>query len=390
MSMSSTYQSPNVEKDDIFRHMNFSPDRPYNDLPNLPPAVDIESKAVLKACTATRVALAALRQATALIPNPTVLINSIPLLEAQASSEIENIVTTADALFRHAQLESISADPATKEALRYRTALKAGFDSLKKRPLTTRTAEEVCTIIRDVRMTVRKVPGTKLANDATGEIIYTPPEGESRLRDKLANWERFIHDDGDIDPVVRMAVSHYQFEAIHPFTDGNGRTGRVLNLLMLVEQGLLDLPVIYLSRYVIRNKSDYYNALLAVTTHGAWQEWILYMLHATEDTAKWTLAKIEALRKLIEHTAEFARRAAPKQYSRELIDLIFAQPYCRIDNVVAAGIAKRQTASTYLHKLESIGVLEQKQVGLNKLFLNSRFLKMLTQESNGHKRFAAK
>jgi Fic family protein len=318
------------------------------------------------------------------------LINSIPLLEAQASSEIENIVTTTDALFRHAQLESMATDPATKEALRYRTALKAGFDSLKKRPLTTRTAEEVCTIIKNVRMTVRKVPGTKLANNASAEIIYTPPEGESRLRDKLANWERFVHDDGDIDPVVRMAVAHYQFEAIHPFTEGNGRTGRILNLLMLVEQKLLDLPVLYLSRYVIRNKSAYYNALLAVTTRGAWHDWILYMLHATEDTAGWTLAKIEAVRKLIEQTAEFARKAAPKQYSRELVDLIFVQPYCRIDNVVEAGIAKRQTASTYLHKLESIGVLEQKQIGLNKLFLNSRFLKLLTQDSNDYKRFVLK
>jgi Fic family protein len=390
MSKPSTLQSPNVEKTGIFRHMSFTPDRPYNDLPDLPPRVDIESKPVLKACTKTRVALAALRHATALIPNPAVLINSIPLLEAQASSEIENIVTTTDALFRHAQLESLTADPATKEALRYRTALKAGFDSLKKRPLTTRTAEEICTIIRDVRMTVRKVPGTKLANNATGEIIYSPPEGESRLRDKLANWERFIHDDGDIDPVVRMAVSHYQFEAIHPFTDGNGRTGRVLNLLMLVEQGLLELPVLNLSRYVIRTKAAYYNALLAVTTHGDWENWILYMLHATEDTAKWTVAKIEAVRKLIEQTAEFARKAAAKQYSRELVELVFVQPYCRIENVVEAGIAKRQTASTYLHKLEAIGILEQKQIGLKKLFLNSRFLRLLTQESNDSKRFASK
>jgi Fic family protein len=390
MSTPSTLLSPNVEKSDIFRHMNFSPDRPFNDLPDLPPALDIESRAVLKACTETRVALAALRQATALIPNPAVLINSIPLLEAQASSEIENIVTTTDALFRHAQLESMATDPATKEALRYRTALKAGFDSLKRRPLTTRTAEEVCTIIRDVRMTVRKVPGTKLANGATGAIIYTPPEGESRLRDKLANWERFIHDTGDIDPVVRMAVAHYQFEAIHPFIDGNGRTGRILNLLMLVEQDLLDLPVIYLSRYVIRNKSRYYDALLAVTMHGAWQEWILFMLQATEETAKWTIAKIEALRGLIEQTAEFVRKVAPKQYSRELVDLIFVQPYCRIDNVVESGIAQRQTASTYLHKLQSIGVLEQKKIGLNKLFLNSRFLKLLTRDSNDYKRFAVK
>jgi Fic family protein len=390
MSTPSTLQSPYVEKNDIFRHMSFAADAPYNDLPSLPPAVDLETKRVLKACLKARVALAALRQATALIPNPAVLINSIPLLEAQASSEIENIVTTTDALFRHAQLASLAADPATKEALRYRTALKAGFDSLEKRPMTTRTAEEVCTIIKDVQMTVRKVPGTKLANGATGEIIYTPPEGESRLRDKLTNWERFVHGDEDIDPVVRMAVSHYQFEAIHPFTDGNGRTGRVLNLLMLVEQGLLDLPVLYLSRYVIRNKAGYYNALLDVTTRGAWEEWILYMLHATEETAMWTLAKIEAVRKLLEHTADFVRKMAPKQYSRELIELVFVQPYCRIENVVDAGIAKRQTASTYLHGLESVGILQQRQIGLNKLFVNSRFLKLLTSDSNEYKRFGSK
>jgi len=367
--------------------MSFDPSKPYNDLPDLPPPVDIETKTILKTCVRARAALAALRQATALIPNPAVLINTIPLLEAQASSEIENIVTTTDALFRHAQLESLAPDPATKEALRYRTALKAGFDSLRKRPLTTRTAEEVCSTIKGARMAVRKVPGTKLANDATGEVVYTPPEVESRLRDKLANWERFVHDQQDIDPVVRMAVAHYQFEAIHPFTDGNGRTGRVLNLLMLVEQGLLDQPVLYLSRYIIKNKAAYYDHLLSVTTQEGWEPWILYMLRATQETAEWTLAKIDAVRKLIEHTAEYARKAVPKQYSRELIDLIFTQPYCRIENVVGAGIAKRQTASTYLHALEAAGILKEKQIGLNKLFLNSRFLNLLTQEPNDYKRF---
>jgi len=367
--------------------MNFHPSRPFNDLPDLPPAVDLETRAVLKACIKARTALAALRQATALIPNPTVLINTIPLLEAQASSEIENIVTTTDALFRYARLESLSSDPATKEALRYRTALKAGFDSLKKRPLATRTAEEVCSIIKDTRVAVRKVPGTRLASDATGEVIYTPPEVESRLRDKLGNWERFVHDRADLDPVVLMAVAHYQFEAIHPFTDGNGRTGRILNLLMLVEQGLLDQPVLYLSRYIIRNKAAYYDGILSVTTGGMWEPWILYMLRAVEETAEWTLAKIEAVQNLIEDTAEFARTAAPKQYSRELIDLIFVQPYCRIENLVEAGIAKRQTASVYLHNLAAVGILHAEQVGLNKLFLNTRFLKLLTREPNKYPGF---
>jgi Fic family protein len=165
-------------------------------------------------------------------------------------------------------------------------------------------------------MAVRKVPGTRLANDATGEVIYTPPEVESRLRDKLGNWERFVHDAADLDPVIRMAVAHYQFEAIHPFTDGNGRTGRILNLLMLVEQGLLDQPVLYLSRYIIRNKAAYYDGLLSVTTSGQWEPWLLYVLRAVEETAEWTLAKIAAVR-----------------------TLIFVQPYCRIENVVESGIA---------------------------------------------------
>jgi len=184
-----------------------------------------------------------------------------------------------------------------------------------------------------------------------------------------------------------MAVAHYQFEAIHPFTDGNGRTGRILNLLMLVEQGLLDQPVLYLSRYIIRNKAAYYDGILSVTTGGMWEPWILYMLRAVEETAEWTLAKIEAVQNLIEDTAEFARTAAPKQYSRELIDLIFVQPYCRIENLVEAGIAKRQTASVYLHNLAAVGILHAEQVGLNKLFLNTRFLKLLTREPNKYPGF---
>ena len=211
-------------------------------------------------------------------------------------------------------------------------------------------------------MAVRKVPGTRLTHDATGEVIYTPPEVESRLRNKLRNWERFVHDAADLDPVIRMAVTHYQFEAIHPFTDGNGRTGRILNLLMPVEQGLLDQPVLYLSRYIIRNKAAYYDGLLAVSATGKWEPWLRYMLGAVEETAEWTLAKIAAVRTLIEGTADYARKAVPKQYSRELIDLIFVQPHCRIEDVVEAGIARRQTASVYLHSLAKVGILLEKTI----------------------------
>lgn len=360
---------------------DFQPERPYNNLPPLPPKVDIESRPILKACIAARAALGELKQAGGLLPNPTILINTIPLLEARASSEIENIVTTTDRLFRYAQNDREGlADPATKEALRYRTALWRGFQSLKKRPLTTATAVEVCRTIKGVNLDIRRVPGTALANDATGKVIYTPPQGEALLRSLLANWERFLHEADNIDPIIRMAVAHYQFEAIHPFTDGNGRTGRVLNLLFLVEQGLLDSPVLYLSRAIIRRKSDYYRLLRAVTAEGKWEDWILYMLNAVEETACWTTAKIHAIRKLMQDTADYVRQKAPAVYSRELIELIFVQPYCRIGNLVDADIAKRQTASVYLKELCNVGVLKEVKAGREKLFINPRLMTLLTTE----------
>ena len=268
-----------------------------------------------------------------------ILINSIPLLEAQASSEIENVVTTGDRLFRFADAPTeAGVDPATKETLRYRTSLAHGFASLTARPLSTRTAIDICSMIEDVEMEVRRVPGTALVGDRGGAVIYTPPEGEAHLRDLLANWERWLHDHGGVDPLIALAVQHYQFEAIHPFTDGNGRTGRVLNLLFLVDQGLLDIPVLYLSRAVIRRKGDYYRLLLDVTTRGAWGPWLLFMIDAVRETAVWTSAKIRAIRELLDETAAQMRAEAPKVYSRTLAELVFAQPYCRIGNVVDAAL----------------------------------------------------
>jgi Fic family protein len=309
------------------------------------------------------------------------LINTIPLLEAQASSAIENIVTTTDAMFRHAQLHDNTADPATKEALRYRTALRSGYESIKKRPLTTRTAEEICTIIKAAAMTVRRIPGTALANEGSGDIIYTPPVGERLLRDKLGNWEQFIHSKNDLDPIVKMAVAHYQFEAIHPFTDGNGRTGRVINLLMLVQYELLDMPILYLSRYIIHNKGKYYDLLLRVTSEGAWEPWILYMLSATADTAAWTLRKIKAIREHVEATTEIVKKKLPKIYSRELIEVIFVQPYTRIENLIDADIAKRQTASIYLNALVEQKILTSHQYGRTKLFFNPAYMKLLAKDT---------
>jgi len=361
--------------------MPFDPQRPHDDLPALPPAADIESRPLLKACIEARAALAELKSVGAAIPNQAVLINTIPLLEAQASSEIENIVTTSDALFRFAQDEQ-AADPATKEALNYRAALREGFESLAERPLGTGTAVRVCSRLKNRDMDVRRVPGTALKNAATGEVVYTPPQGEALLRGKLANWERFIHDATDIDPLIRMAVAHYQFEAIHPFLDGNGRTGRVLNLLLLVEQGLLDQPVLYLSRHILRHRIDYYRRLLAVTRDGAWQDWITFMLEAVAQTARWTGAKIRAIQALHAQATDFVRTHAPKIYSRELVDALFVQPYCRIQNLVDGSIAKRQTASVYLKQLANLGMLVEVKVGREKLFLHPNFVRLLTSDDH--------
>ena len=359
----------------------WKPDQPYNSLPALPPRVEIETRAVLKQCITARAALAGLKQAAALIPNPAMLINTLPLLEARASSEIENIVTTTDQLFRHLRSEE-QADPATKEALRYSRALFEGFKALKKYPLTTRTAEQICTRIKGVEMTVRRTPGTTLMNDATGETIYTPPEGESLLRDKLADWERFMHNETELDPLIRMAIGHYQFEAIHPFTDGNGRTGRVLNSLFLIQEDLLTLPILYLSRYIIQHKADYYRLLLQVTREEDWESWLLYIIQGVEETAIWTTDKIAAIRALSEHTAEYVRAKLPKVYSHELVNLIFELPYCRISSLTEADIAKRQTASQYLKQLVEIRVLNEVAVAKEKLFIHPKLMQLLTKDSN--------
>jgi Fic family protein len=361
----------------------WNPDRPHNQLPPLPPSGELESRAVLKACITARVALAELKQAAGLIPNQTMLINTIPLLEAKDSSEIENIVTTTDKLFQHAHTDGHGqADPATKEALRYRSALYRGYMSLKERPICTATAVEICRTLKAVDMDIRKTPGTKLHNDRTGEVIYTPPEGEALLRDMLANWERFIHNEVDIDPLIRMAVAHYQFEAIHPFTDGNGRTGRVINILYLIQQDLLQLPILYLSRHIIQNKSDYYRLLLAVTKDHDWESWVLYMLKAVEETSRWTTEKIAAIRSLAEHTTAHMRTILPKIYSRELVDVIFERPYCRISDLVRKGVAKRQSASRYLKELTEKKILREMAVGKEKLFIHPKLMLLLSQDGN--------
>lgn len=357
---------------------------PYNALPPLPPPVDLETKAVLKQCIPARAALAELKRASQQIPNSGVLINTLPLLEAGASSEIENVVTTTDRLFQFRE-ESEQADAATKEALRYSYALLEGYQTLAKHPLSTGTAEAVCSRIKGAEMQVRRVPGTALAKGST--VIYTPPVGEVLIRTLLANWERFLHAKKDLDPLIRMAVGHYQFEAIHPFTDGNGRTGRVLNILFLIHENLLTLPILYLSRYMIQHKADYYRLLRKVTSQQAWEEWVLYVLNGVEETARWTTAKIEAIRRLSAHTAEYVRSERPKIYSRELVDLIFELPYCRIQNLVGVKLAERRAASRYLKQLVEIGVLEERAVGREKLFIHPKLMQLLTRESNSFAKY---
>ena len=354
-------------------------ERPYNALPRLPAAGALETTTVLRACIPARAALGELKKAVELIPNPAMLVGTLPVLEAQASSEIENVVTTADALFQGAS-RGADTDPATKEALRYRRALLDAFERLDARPLSTGSAEAVCSIVMGREMTVRRVPGTALANPSTRDVIYTPPEGEQLIRELLADWERFLHEREAIDPLIRMAAAHYQFEAIHPFTDGNGRTGRILNSLFLVEKGLLPMPILYLSKFILASRPEYYAGLLAVTSGSDWESWLVYMMRGVEETARWTTAKIDAIRRLFDATAALVKKRLPKIYSRELIDVLFEQPYRRIANVVDAGIVERQAASRYLKSLSRIGVLEEHSEGRDKLFIHRQLLELLMSE----------
>lgn len=362
--------------------MSWRADTPYNQLPLLPPLNEhIETLAILRACIKARAALAELKQAGELLPNQGLLINLLPLLEAKDSSEIENIVTTTDKLFQFSDDEQ-NADPATKEALRYRTALREGFMDLKRRPLCTNTAIEVCSALKGSPMEIRRTPGTTIGNQATGETIYTPPVGEGAIRDLLGNWEQFIHAEDELDPLIKMAISHYQFEAIHPFFDGNGRTGRILNVLYLINTELLTLPILYLSRYIVQNKADYYRLLNEVTSAGNWEEWILYVLKGVEQTSQWTHQKIIAIRELMENTTAHIKQELPKIYSYELLQVLFEQPYCRISNLTDKNIVQRQTASNYLKQLADIGVVTEVTTGKEKLFVHTKLMRLMAQDSN--------
>lgn len=353
---------------------------PYNDLPTLPPKSDIETVGVLKLVIEARSALAAMNQATRSMTNTSVLINAIPLLEAQASSEVENIVTTTDELFMHA-FDDTSANAATREALRYRTALFEGFRMVEDRGVVTvHTAREICSTIKRQEMKLRAGSGTYIGNPVTHLASYTPPEGFEVISEKLSDWEMFVNSSKGYDPLIRMAIAHYQFEAIHPFEDGNGRTGRILNVLMLVAAGLLDSPVLYLSRFIINNKNDYYERLLAVTAEGKWTRWVEYMLEGVHQTAQSTLLKIDAIRDLQEVMKVQIGTVLSGGGHIGLLDVLFEQPYCRIANVLDACHVSRPTATNWLNALSSAGILHDFRRGRERIFVNTRFMNLLIND----------
>lgn len=354
--------------------MSWSPDEPYNELPPLPPQTELETVPVLKAVIKARAAVAGLNEALVSLPNPDVFLSSLSILEAQASSEIENIVTTTDELFKAATM-SAGATSATREALRYRTALYEGYAMMQKTHhlLTINTATSICSAIRGVDTGIRRHEGTYIGNPETQRRIYTPPQGYDVIQAKLKNWEEFVNTPTDLDPLIKLALAHYQFEAIHPFDDGNGRTGRILNVLLLVSEGLLSEPVLYISQQIIAQKNDYYRLLNAVTEHQAWEEWILYMVEAVGATARSTLEKIKQIQKLQVEVSETVGSQAPAG----LVDVLFAQPYCRIKDVVEQCSITRPTATKYLQELVDGGVLDQQKVGRENLYVHRKLMAIL-------------
>ena len=361
--------------------MTFSKYEPYNDLPALPPnGRPWEDLDVYKKLSAARAALAELKGRAPVIPNPKMLINTLVLKEAKDSSSIENIFTTNDKLYKAFATPTTTTDPQTKEVLRYRHALWSAWQKLDQDGWSLELIEEIYRTILEAEDGVRD---RRVYIGSRSTVIYSPPCCHDVLTEMLENWLQFIQDEtDDIDPLVKMALLHYQFEAIHPFSDGNGRTGRVLNVLYLSHTGLLDQPILYLSRFINDNKPDYYRLLREVTEDGNWKEWLIYILSAVEETAHYTLDQVNAIFDLFQRTQEKVKERAPKLYSYELVEMLFHQPYCKISFLVDAGIASRNTASKYLNQLEEIGILEKEQSGNEILFLNKKLYQLLTENQD--------
>lgn len=357
----------------------FNPNIPWNDIPELPPAADLESRAILKACISSMTELSKANALVKRLPNEAVLVNTLPLQEARRSSEIENIVTTNDELYRAMISDENQIASNVKEVLRYREALWEGVRSIREgSTLNIHLFEQICSRILDEKMKVREHP-VVIENRATQQLIYRPPTGYGNLIRLLTNLERFINDKTDgLQPLVKLAVMHYQFEAIHPFMDGNGRTGRILNILYLEHQGLLDVPILYLSRYFIQNRNEYYRYLREVTENGSWEQWILFILAAVEHTSRDTADKIEAIDDLINNVITKARGKTKAVEREGFVDLLFKWPYCKISIVERELACSRLTATKYLNEVTELGLLDRLRIGREYYYINQRLVNLLS------------
>jgi Fic family protein len=347
--------------------------------PLLPLASDLESRPVLKKLASAHRALAELKGAAGLVPNEGILINTLSLQEAKDSSAIENIVTTHDDLYRSDALTNRFTSAAAKEVYNYARALREGFEKVRKTSLITNNdILAIQATLEENQAGIRRLPGTALKNDKTGEVVFTPPQSHDEILSLMQNLEHFINADGtDVDPLVKMAVIHHQFETIHPFYDGNGRTGRILNILYLVKEELLGTPVLYLSRYINQTKADYYRLLQAVRLNDAWEEWVLYMLEGVEQTAGQTTRLVHRIRDLMLAHKVKIRSELPRIYSQDLLNNIFSHPYSKIAFVERDLNVSRLTATRYLGELSRIGIMTKLKVGRDNYYLNRDLLDLL-------------
>lgn len=349
-------------------------------IPLLPLAIDLESKPVLKKLSKAHRALAELKGVSGIIPNQTILTNTLSLQEAKDSSAIENIITTHDELYKSDLSAKQFASFAAKEVYSYAAALQSGYQRVKKTGLLINNhILEIQQTLEENSSGFRTLPGTVLKNDRSGTVVYTPPQNESQIRSLMDNLEKFINDDtlSDADPLTKMAVIHHQFESIHPFYDGNGRTGRIINILYLVKHGLLDRPVLYLSRYINQNKNEYYRLLQAVRETQAWEPWILFMLEGVEQTSRQTVDLILGMRELMQHHKQKLRSELPKIYSQDLLNNLFRHPYTKIDFVMQELQVTRKTAMKYLEELIRIGLLTKHKLGKENYYMNDALFNLL-------------
>ncbi len=345
------------------------------------PQLELETKAVLRQTARAHRALAELKGAAATIPNQTILIDTLGLQEAKDSSAIENIITTEDELFQGDVFANQFPTASAKEVHNYATALKIGFDRVRQGFLRLDDVLAIQMAMEENRAGLRKLPGTVLKNAQTGEVVYEPPQDPAEVERLMANFLEYFHrsEADDPDPLIRMAVLHYQFESIHPFYDGNGRTGRILNLLHLVLHDLLELPVLYLSRYIVRNKADYYRGLQAVRENDAWENWLLYMMRAVEETSRDTLTRVQGIRNLMQETKNRLRDALPRLYSQDLLNNLFRHPYTKIEFIERDLGVSRPTAMKYLAELEGIGLVRKTRKGRSNFYVNEALFDLLAR-----------